>query len=117
MSSNSIDIDGGYARLAHRIAAADLARSHPELGAQTILLAWSCKALQNRQYVLTAPAAGILYEVAYDGDLDEWRVERYRREEPPTKALSSSEGALRIPTQAQAPSAAPSAARSGRPRP
>ena len=85
------DNSDGYARLAHNIAFADLARSHPEVASEApILPVWSCKALQNRKYVFGVPQAGILYEITYNGDKDELYFDAYKKWEnicysaPPT---------------------------------
>lgn len=75
------NFDQGYIKLAGRLAKEDLDGSYPEFSSEVPLLVWHCKALQNRKYVFGVPKAGILYEVTYNGNRDEWYVDRYKKEE------------------------------------
>lgn len=79
MENNSFD--QGYLTLAARLAKEDLDRSHPEYSTATPMLVWHCKALKNRKYVFGTPAARIIHEVTYNGEKDEWYVDRYVKEE------------------------------------
>ena len=45
------------------------------------MLVWHCKALKNRKYVFGTPVARIIHEVTYNGEKDEWYVDRYVKEE------------------------------------
>ena len=103
------DLDGGYLRLAIRLAREDLARSHPDLGSAPIVPVWQCKALQNRKYVLAAPSAGVLYEVTYSGDAGEWYVDRYLKEG--NSAVAPGDPAYLPAQPQQAPARAPHGAR------
>ena len=75
------NFDQGYLTLAARLAKEDLDRSHPEFRSETPQLVWHCKALQNRKYVFGTPKARIIHEVSYNGEKDEWYVDRYAKEE------------------------------------
>ena len=79
MEINSFD--QGYLTLAARLAKEDLDRSHPEYSTATPMLVWHCKALKNRKYVFGTPVARIIHEVTYNGEKDEWYVDRYVKEE------------------------------------
>lgn len=77
----NLNFDQGYLTLAARLAKEDLDRSHPEYSTATPLLVWHCKALKNRKYVFGTPVARIIHEVTYNGEKDEWYVDRYVKEE------------------------------------
>ena len=79
MENNSFD--QGYLTLAARLTKEDLDRSHPEYSTATPMLVWHCKALKNRKYVFGTPVAKIIHEVTYNGEKDEWYVDRYIKEE------------------------------------
>lgn len=104
--------DQGYLAFAARLAKEDLDRSHPEAASELPMLVWHCKALKNRKYVFGTPKARIIHEVTYNGEKDEWYVDRYLKEENsvvrPVSAVTSD--ALPLPTQptASTPTASPS---------
>lgn len=45
-----------------------------------VFAVWKCKALQNWKYLLSSTLFdGMYYELTYNGDLDEWYLDAYKK--------------------------------------
>ena len=45
-----------------------------------VFTVWKCKALQNWKYLLSSTLFdGMYYELTYNGDLDEWYLDAYKK--------------------------------------
>ena len=49
---------------------------------QNVFIVWKCKTLQNWKYILsTSIVNGLLFELTYNGNRDEWYLDVYRKQE------------------------------------
>lgn len=47
-----------------------------------VFTVWKCKTLQNWKYLLSSTLFdGMYYELTYNGDLDEWYLDAYKKSE------------------------------------
>ena len=90
----NLNFDQGYLTLAARLAKEDLDRSHPEYDTATPMLVWYSKTLRNRKFVFGTPIARIIHEITYNGEKDEWYVDRYIKEENSIVLPKISEGVV-----------------------
>lgn len=52
-----------------------------DIDIESLVMVWSCYILGNSKYIFAVPSEGILFEVTYNSNKNEYYIDRYRKEE------------------------------------